>query len=93
MKDGDRVHAIEPAAALAANNGDMLCTLAVAGLGLARLADYHIAPELAAGRLVTVLDAYECDSEPIYAVYPSRRHLSVRVRAFLDHVGEHLDSE
>lgn len=77
---------VRPAARVAANNGDMLCTLAVAGLGLARLADYHVADELATGRLVTVLEDFKGDPEPIYAVYPSRRHLSVRVRAFLEHV-------
>lgn len=81
---------LEPRGAMAANNGDMLCALAVAGMGVARLADYHIAPELAAGRLVTLLDDQSPPPEPIYAVYPSRRHLSVRVRAFLDHVSEHL---
>jgi DNA-binding transcriptional LysR family regulator len=45
---------------------------------------------LAARRLVTVLDDFQRDSEPIFAVYPSRRHLSLRVRAFLDHVAAHL---
>lgn len=83
QEDGESAR---PTARLAANNGDMLCTLAVAGLGLARLADYHIADELAAGRLVTVLEDFAGEPEPIYAVYPSRRHLSVRVRAFLEHV-------
>jgi DNA-binding transcriptional LysR family regulator len=82
---------IRPSARLAANNGDMLCTLAVAGLGLARLADYHIAEELRDGRLVTVLQEFEGEPEPIYAVYPSRRHLSVRVRAFLEHVEAAFD--
>jgi DNA-binding transcriptional LysR family regulator len=33
-----------------------------------------------------VLEEFEGEPEPIYAVYPSRRHLSVRVRAFLEHV-------
>ncbi len=75
-----------PEAQLAANNGDMLCTLAVAGLGLARLADYHVADELRSGRLVTVLEEFAGEPEAIYAVYPSRRHLSTRVRAFLQHV-------
>lgn len=75
-----------PAVALAANNGDMLCTLAVAGMGLARLADYHVADELRTGRLVPVLEDFAGEPEPVYAVYPSRRHLSPRVRAFLEHV-------
>ena len=80
----------DPRASVAANNGDMLCTLAVQGMGIARLADYHITTELQAGLLRTVLDAYELEREPIYAVYASRRHLSARVRAFLDFAGEHL---
>lgn len=89
LHDG-KIETIEPKALLAANNGDMLCALAVAGLGLARLADYHIATELQTGQLVTLLDAYELDREPIYAVYASKRHLSGRVRVFLDFVGEKL---
>ncbi|MEQ1805237.1 MAG: LysR family transcriptional regulator [Burkholderiaceae bacterium] len=89
LHDG-KIETIEPKALLAANNGDMLCALAVAGLGLTRLADYHIASELQTGQLVTLLDAYELDREPIYAVYASKRHLSGRVRVFLDFVGEKL---
>ena len=90
LNDGEQAINIEPKAVLAANTGDMLCTLALQGLGLARLAHYHAAEPLADGRLVTVLDDYQRDSEPIFAVYPSRRHLSLRVRAFLDHVAEQL---
>ncbi len=70
---------------IAANNGEMLCALAVAGVGLARLADYHVDDELRSGRLVA-LEAFDAEPEPIYAVYPSRRYLSARVRAFLAHI-------
>lgn len=83
--DGD-LGSTPPSARVSANNGDLLCTLAVSGMGLARLADYHVADELASGRLVPVLQDFECAPEAIYAVYPSRRHLSARVRAFLEHV-------
>jgi DNA-binding transcriptional LysR family regulator len=88
----DRIESFEPKAIVAANNGDMLCALAVAGMGIARLADYHISAELAAGRLVSVLDAFELDREPIYAVYPSKRHLSARVRIFLEFAAERLNA-
>ncbi len=81
----DQIVTHEPKALAAANNGDVLCTLAIEGLGLARLADYHIDAELKAGLLVTVLDEHALDREPIYAVFASKRHLSARVRAFLDH--------
>jgi DNA-binding transcriptional LysR family regulator len=90
LKTADQVVTHEPKALAAANNGDVLCTLALQGLGIARLADYHIDAELASGQLVTVLPAHELDREPIYAVFASKRHLSPRVRAFLDHAGQHL---
>jgi len=90
LNDGQRGETTEPQALAAANNGDMLCALAVAGLGITRLADYHVAAEVAAGRLVTVLPALALPPEPIYAVYASKRHLSPRVRVFLEHVASHL---
>ena len=93
LKAGEQIVTHEPKAAAAANNGDMLCTLATLGMGIARLADYHIDAELASGRLVTVLSDLELDREPIYAVFASKRHLSVRVRSFLDHAGRLLNTE
>jgi DNA-binding transcriptional LysR family regulator len=84
------LHTYEPKALVAANNGDMLCALAVQGMGIARLADYHITTELGTGELVPVLQTYELDREPIYAVYASKRHLSARVRVFLDFAAERL---
>ena len=71
----------------AANNGNVLCTLATMGLGITRLADYHIDIELQNGQLVKVLEDHEIEREPIYAVFPSKRHLSPRVRVFLEHAG------
>ncbi|MBL8344766.1 MAG: LysR family transcriptional regulator [Rubrivivax sp.] len=86
----DQIVTQEPKALAAANNGDVLCALAIDGLGLARLADYHIDAELKAGQLVIVLDEHALEREPIYAVFASKRHLSARVRAFLDHAQGHL---
>jgi len=90
LKTGEQVDTLEPRALAAANNGDVLCTLAMQGLGITRLADYHVDAELAAGQLVKVLPAHELDREPIYAVFASKRHLSPRVRAFLEHAGQAL---
>lgn len=87
-----QIETTEPKSIVAANNGDVLCTLAVAGMGIARLADYHIDHELAAGQLVTLLDDFELDREPIYAVYASKRHLSPRVRVFLEFAAGRLAS-
>ncbi len=72
---------------VSANTGDVLCALAVAGMGVARLAEYRVANDAPPGSLVTVLDEHQPEGEPIFAVYPSRRHLSLRVRALLAHLG------
>ena len=81
---------VTPEALVAANDGELLCALAVAGMGLVRLADYHTHEAFRSGELVPVLQDYEDEAEPIYAVYASRKHLSARIRAFLEHVEEGL---
>ena len=87
LKCDEQVVTHEPKALAAANNGDMLCALATMGLGIARLADYHIDVEVQSGQLVVVLEDHALEREPIYAVFASKRHLSPRVRAFLEHAG------
>lgn len=57
-------------------------TLAGAGIGL--LASYMVADDLAAGRLVRVLASHPSVALPISAVYPHRRHLAAKVKAFVD---------
>jgi Transcriptional regulator len=74
---------------IAANQGDMLLALARAGMGIVRLAEFHISEDLADGRLVPLFPDQQDDTEePIYAVYQNRRHLSPRVRVFLDFLEE-----
>ncbi len=71
-----------------ANNGRMLAELAVLGLGVVIEPDFIVAPEVRAGRLVRLLPGFELPRMPIAAVYPSRRHLSAKVRAFVDFLAE-----
>ena len=66
------------------NNGRMLVALAAEGAGIVCEPDFIVAPELADGRLVPILDGWSPPSVPIHAAYPSRRHLSAKVRAFID---------
>jgi DNA-binding transcriptional LysR family regulator len=67
-----------------ANNGRMLIALAVAGLGIAFEPDFIVAPEIQSGRLIKVLSPYRPEEAAISAVYPSRRHLSAKVRQLVD---------
>ena len=57
---------------------------ALAGLGVARLPTFIVGRDLAAGRLEAALAAYEVPPVGIYTVYPHNRHLSAKVRAFVD---------
>ncbi|NQW10127.1 MAG: LysR family transcriptional regulator [Alphaproteobacteria bacterium] len=66
------------------NNGDAILELALSGAGLAMLAAHVVGEYLQCAKLVSVLDEYVREDVPIYAVYPSNRHLSPKVRAFVD---------
>ncbi len=68
------------------SDGDSVYTLCLAGIGLARLAHYMIADDIAAGRLVPVLEAWNPgDIEEMHAVYLGQGgHVPGRLRAFLD---------
>jgi DNA-binding transcriptional LysR family regulator len=77
-------HEVRIAGPAHSNNGQMLCALAVAGMGVHLEPDFIVVPDVRAGRLVTLLPGYTPPSIDIYAAYPSRRHLSMKVRAFVD---------
>ncbi len=66
------------------NNGDSILAAVLAGGGLAMLASFMTGEYVQSGRLLPVLDEFVREDVPIYAVYPSTRHLSPKVRAFVD---------
>jgi DNA-binding transcriptional LysR family regulator len=69
---------------LHSNNGDLLAEVAARGLGIVFEPAFIVGPEVRAGRLVPLLQDFEPAPMPIYAVYPSRKHLSAKVRLFVD---------
>ncbi|MFC3127335.1 LysR family transcriptional regulator [Pseudoroseomonas globiformis] len=86
FRDDDRaLRRIQAGGSVTANQGQMLMAMACAGVGIARLADFQVAQDLASGRLIQLFPGHEHKMEDtIYAVYQSRRHLSQRLRVFLD---------
>ncbi|WP_192384791.1 LysR family transcriptional regulator [Mesorhizobium silamurunense] len=72
------------------SDGEAMRLTALAGAGVARLARWHVAPDIAAGRLVPLLEEFNPgDEEPTHAVYVGQgKHLPARVRAFLDFLAE-----
>jgi DNA-binding transcriptional LysR family regulator len=71
------------------NDGAVLHEWALAGFGLAWRSLWEVAADLRAGRLVTVLDQYAAPTMGIYAVFPQRRHLALRVRLLIEHLRNH----
>lgn len=60
------------------------------GFGIGRLPTFLVAEDVREGRLVPVLPAWSPPGQPLHAVYPSSRHLTPKVRAFLDLLVERL---
>ncbi len=79
-----RERAVRVAGPLHANNGGLLAAAAVQGLGIAFEPDFIVAADLEAGRLRALLEEFEAPVSDVHAVYPSRRHLSAKVRAFVE---------
>lgn len=75
------------------NNGDLLAATAEHGAGVVLQPDFIVEDAIAAGRLIPLLDAWDAGMLGIHAIYPHRRHLSARVRTFLDHLQGHLSPE
>lgn len=76
-----------------ASDGEALRQLALAGLGLARLAAFQVRADIAAGRLQAVLEAFNPgDSEEVHAVFVGQGgHVPLRVRVLLDFLAQHVD--
>ncbi|HEY1746893.1 MAG TPA: LysR substrate-binding domain-containing protein [Xanthobacteraceae bacterium] len=66
------------------SDGAALFEAACAGYGLAQINDYYPDTLIARGKLVTVLDKFKPKAEPVWLVYPPTRHLTPKVRAFVD---------
>jgi DNA-binding transcriptional LysR family regulator len=69
---------------LHSNNGDLLAEAAAQGAGIVFEPAFIVGPDVRAGRLVPLLQEFVAPPVPIYAVYPSRKHVSAKVRAFVD---------
>jgi DNA-binding transcriptional LysR family regulator len=74
-----------------ANNGETLVQLAREGVGIARVGTFHVAEDIAAGRLISLLDAFNPgDREAIHALFVGGATMPARVRVFIDYLAEKL---
>jgi DNA-binding transcriptional LysR family regulator len=63
-----------------------------AGFGLSLIPRIYVREDIETGRLQTVLDEWSAPELSVYAVYPSRRHLVAKLRAFVDFLVEELNA-
>ena len=66
------------------NNGMALLEMTKAGLGISNSPSFFVKDALASGELVEILSEYQQKPLDIYVVYPNRRHLPAKVRAFIE---------
>ena len=81
--NGDQRKVIAVQGPMVSNNGEMLRDAAVAGLGLILLPEFIVAPALASGDLMTVLDEWQPSSLNLNALYPQHRQRSEVNRVFM----------
>ncbi len=77
-------HPVRVTARLRVNNGDVMRDIAASGLGLTVLPNFIAAKDLEKGTLVPVLTDYSLPETAVSAVYPQNRHLSTKIRVFVD---------
>ncbi len=86
-------HTVRVRGNLTANNGDALRAAALRGLGVAMLPAFLVGGDVQAGVLQAVLGEFELPESAIYAVYPHNRHMSAKLRAFVDFLVERFGPE
>ncbi len=75
---------------LRCNSGWSLVDAALKGIGIIQLPDYYVQADIAAGRLVPILEHARAPDDGIWAIYPNNRHRSPKVRLLLDHLSAGL---
>ena len=80
---------LRPDGPLDCSDGQVLHDWCLAGLGIAWRSTWEVEAEVAAGRLVAVLEDFAAPPNGIYAVFPHARHLPLRVRLWIDFLKAH----
>lgn len=75
------------------NNSLALREALLGGIGITRTPTFVVGKDIAAGKLVSLLPSYQTLEVSIFLVYPQRRHLSPKVRAFVDFVAARISSD
>ncbi|CAB3730939.1 D-malate degradation protein R [Achromobacter denitrificans] len=75
---------------LAVDDGNAYLAAGLAGLGVLWLPDYMSKPHVESGELVPLFDGWRLDSMPMYVAFPPNRHVSAKLRVFIEWITELL---
>jgi DNA-binding transcriptional LysR family regulator len=84
---------LKPAGPLDCSDGQVLHDWCLAGMGLAWRSTWEVEAEITAGSLVAVLEDFAAPPNGIYAVFPQRKHLPLRVRLWIDYLKQHYGAK
>lgn len=82
-----------PKGNLVVNNSEALRQALLSGLGIAQLPTFLVGKDIAAQKLKPLLESYPLPEHSIYAVFPERKYLPLKVRVFIDYMKEKLGSD
>ncbi len=89
IRTPDGVVTVEVHGDLVANNGQVMCEAAIAGLGISVVPDFMVGNAIRDGRLKMLLPGCQpARASAIHLVYPHRRHLEPKVRVFIDFIAD-----
>jgi DNA-binding transcriptional LysR family regulator len=91
FRRGDETRSVKIKGLLESNDGQVLRTAALDGMGIVVQPKYILYDDLVAGRLVSVLDDWDLPQLSINFAFQSRRHMSAKVRTFIDFLVEHFE--
>ncbi|SDF60989.1 MULTISPECIES: LysR family transcriptional regulator [unclassified Duganella] len=86
-RDGERVQVALPGH-IALNDSNAYIAAGAAGLGIVQMATFMMEPMINDGRFEMILGDWVSDPLPVHVVYPQNRHLSAKVRVFVEWVAE-----
>lgn len=84
LSSGNEEYTVRGRQSVAVNDGNALLSAGLAGLGITHLPAFIAQPQISAGLLKPVLQEWQAEAVPISVVYAPNRHLSTRVRVFVD---------
>ncbi len=91
-KDGERIE-LQPDGFVALNDGEAYHEAGLAGLGIMQAATFMVKDALGGGKLKCVLSDWQIEPLPVWIMYPQNRHLSAKVRVFVEWIADLFTAE